>query len=51
MAQVLIYSDKWLSKYGLLQNFNTRILSFGHVLDFDLRPHSLAMTLGFDVVE
>ena len=27
-------SDKWLSKYGLLENFNTKILSFGYVLDF-----------------
>ena len=32
-------SDKWLSKYGLLENFNAKILSFGYVLDFDLYPH------------
>ena len=35
-AVVLKLSDKWLSKYGLLENFNTKIISFGYVLDFDL---------------
>ena len=41
-------SDKWLSKYGLLENFNAKILSLGYLLDFDLYP---AWTLGSDVVE
>ena len=36
MVQVQMLSDKWLSKYGLVENFNTKILSFGYVLDFDL---------------
>ena len=25
-----------LSKYGILENFNAKILSIGYVLDFDL---------------
>ena len=29
-------SDKWLSKYGLPENFNPKILYFEYVLDFDL---------------
>ena len=47
MVQVWMLSDMWLSKYGLLENFNAKImdfqktltqkiLSFGYVLDFDL---------------
>ena len=36
MVQVWMLFDKLLSKYGLLENFNTNILSFGYVLDFDL---------------
>ena len=36
MVQVLMLSDKWLSRYRLLENFNTKILVFGDVLDFDL---------------
>ena len=31
-------SDKWLSKYGLLENVNAKILFTGNVLDFDLKP-------------
>ena len=33
---VRMFSDKWLSRYGLLENFNTDILLFEDVLDFDL---------------
>ena len=29
-------SDKWLQRYRLLENFNTEILLFEDVLDFDL---------------
>ena len=36
MVQVRMLSDKWLSKYGFLENFDAKILSFGDVLDFDL---------------
>ena len=36
MVQVRKLSDKCLSTYGLLQNLNAKILSFGYVLDFDL---------------
>ena len=28
--------DKWLLKYGLLENFNAKILFFLYVPDFDL---------------
>ena len=28
--------DEWLPRYGLLENFNTKILLFGDELDFDL---------------
>ena len=31
-----LLSDKWLSKYWLLENYNAKILSIGYVLDFDL---------------
>ena len=44
-------SDRFLSKYGLLKNYNAKILSFGYVLDFDLLPHPLAWTLKSDIVE
>ena len=36
MAQVSMFSDEWLSRYGLLENFNTRIVIFEGVLD--LKP-------------
>ena len=36
MVQVSMPSDKWLLRYRLLENFNTKILVFGDVLDFDL---------------
>ena len=36
MVQVFMLSDKWLPKYRLLENFNTKILVFGDVLDFNL---------------
>ena len=36
MVQVLMLSDKWLPRYRLLENVNTKILVFGDVLDFDL---------------
>ena len=37
-VQVWTLSDKWLLNYmyGLLENSNTKILSFGYVLDSDL---------------
>ena len=38
MAQVSMLSDEWLSRYGLLENFNTRIAIFEGVLDFNLQP-------------
>ena len=37
MAQVSMLSDVWLSRYGLLENFNTRIALFEGVLDFNLQ--------------
>ena len=39
LAQVSMLSDEWLSRYGLLENFNTRIAIFEGVLDFNLQPH------------
>ena len=39
MAQVSMLSDEWLSRYGLLENFNARIAIFEGVLDFNLQPH------------
>ena len=36
MVQVGMLSDKWLPRYRLLENFNTKILVFGDALDFDL---------------
>ena len=44
-------SDKWFSRYGLLENFDTGIPHFEHVLDFDIKAHPWAWTLGFDVKE
>ena len=44
-------SDKCLSRYGLLENFDTEIPHFEHVLDFDVKPHPWAWTLGSDVME
>ena len=38
-------SDKWLSRYGLLENFDTGIPHFEHVLDFDVKLHPWAWTL------
>ena len=51
VAQVSILSDEWLSRYGLLENFNTRIAIFEGVLDFNLQPHPLAWTQGPDAME
>ena len=51
MAQVSMLSDKWLSRYGLLENFNTRIAIFEGVLDFNLQSHPLAWTQGPDAME
>ena len=39
-------SDEWLPRYRLLENLNTKILPFGDVLEYDLKPHPLAWTLG-----
>ena len=37
MIQVqFMLSDKWLSRYGLLENLYTEILLFDFVIDFDL---------------
>ena len=36
MVRVLLLSDEWLPRYRLLENFNTKFLSFGDVLDYDL---------------
>ena len=36
MVQFKMLSDKWLSRYGLLENSTTEILHFGDILDFDL---------------
>ena len=41
MAQVSELSDEWLSRYGLLENFITRMTIFEVVLNFNLQPHSL----------
>ena len=51
--QVWTHSDKKLSKYmyGLLENFDAKVLSFGYVLKCDLKPHPLAWMLGSDIVE
>ena len=32
----IMVSDKWLSRYGLLENFDTEISHFEQVLDFDV---------------
>ena len=47
MAQVSMLSNEWLSRYGLLENFNKRIAIFEGVLDFNLQPHPLAWTTGY----
>ena len=44
-------SDKWLSKYGFLENIYAKFISFGFGIDFDLKPHSLPWTLVSDVME
>ena len=31
-------SDEWLPRYRLLENFNTKIIPFGDVLDYDVAP-------------
>ena len=36
IVEVCMLSDKSLAQYGLLENFNAKLLSFGYVLDFDL---------------
>ena len=36
MVQVLLFSEKGLLKYGLLEQLNSKILSFGYVLEFDI---------------
>ena len=44
MVQVSIVSDKWLSRYGILENYITKKAIFEGVLDFNLQPHPLAWT-------
>ena len=39
-------SDEWLPRYRLLENFNIKILVFGDVLDFDLKPRPPGMDPG-----
>ena len=51
MAQVSMLSGEWLSRYELLENFNTRIAIFEGVLDFNLQPNPLASTQGPDAME
>ena len=41
----------WLSRYGLLENFDTEIPHFKLVVDFDVNPQHWAWTLGSDVME
>ena len=37
MVQVIMFSDKWLPRYTLLENFNTEILLFEDVvLDIEI---------------
>ena len=36
MVQVLMISDKWLSRYGLPGNFDAENPHFEYVLDFDI---------------
>ena len=36
MVHILMLSDKWLSKYGLLENFNAKSCLLDMLLDFDL---------------
>ena len=36
MVKVWMLSDKWFVKILTSRNLNKKILSFGHVLDFDL---------------
>ena len=36
LIKLLIFSDKWLQRYRLLENSNTEILLFEDALDFDL---------------
>ena len=51
MINVLMLSDRWLSRCGLLENFNTEILLYEDVPDFDLQSNPLEWTLGSDVIE
>ena len=40
MVEVWMLFDKLLPRYRLLENFNTKILDFGDVLDLDpFQPH------------
>ena len=39
-------SDKWLPRYRLLDNVNTKNLVFEDVLDFDPYPHPPGMDPG-----
>ena len=51
MVLVKMLSDKWLSIYGLLGNFEAEIPHFGDVLHFDLCLYPRAGTLGSDVMD
>ena len=44
LVQACMLSDKWLSRYELLENFNAAIPHFEHVIDFD----SVAPSTGMD---
>ena len=51
MAQVSMLSDEWLSRYGLLENFNARMVICKVVLHFNLQSHPLAWTQEPDAME
>ena len=44
LVQAGMLSDKWLSRYEILENFNTDIPHFEHVLDF----YPVAQSTGMD---
>ena len=51
MIQVRMLSDKLLSRYGLLENFDAKKTHFEDVLDFDPKPHPWVWSLGSNVTE
>ena len=51
MVLVKILSDKWLSIYGILGNFEAEIPHFGDVLHFDIFLYPRVWTLGSNVTD